>query len=138
MITNEEVFEKIESFEQSSKGLIESIAELLRDGKRNRFFIRLLALSLVFDIGLSLGLGFVAYKARDASQKAARATTQVALAKSLTKLNCDSANDTRAAARHVWAFILTEEGKGSVTKAEKDQVAGLKKTILVAYAPHIC
>lgn len=104
---------------------------------RSRQVIRFLAISLVFDILLSLGLGYVANRALNASRDATRATasaTAATVANAATiKANCLAANESRALNLEMWEnLVKLVPARDPQSQATLDDIVALARRTFVA------
>lgn len=103
----------------------DAIDHLTRASRRNLLLIRLLAVSIAFDLFLSMGLGIVAFRANQTAEQAnslqARART-----------TCLSGNETRAGQIQLWHYILDLPPSTPRTEAQQQQVEQFR-----AYLDHL-
>lgn len=97
-------------------------------GTRSRRLIRAAAVSIVLDIILSLGLGYISFQARDASQNAATAI----------KTNCLSGNEARKNQIDLWTSIFALPSTKPPTEQAARDYEGLKLHIQQIFAPRDC
>lgn len=98
---------------QSNNQIAESnkrIGELGLSNKRNRHLIAALAVSLMFDLVLSIVLGITAVNASTASHKAAKASAAASQVSTQNAANavalCHATNDSRASAKALWTHVI--------------------------------
>ncbi len=114
------------------------IVNLTAYGRRNRRLIRLLAVSLVLDVVLSLGLGWVAFNAKEASDSARRATTAAALVATDAHATCLTSNEARAVQHDLWKYVLNVPPSRPLTATESGQRAQFRTYIDATLAPRDC
>jgi hypothetical protein len=117
-------------------GLRTDTQELRSYGTRNRRLIRIVAVSLIFDVLLSLGLGFAVHHAQEASDRAGRAA-------SATVVTCRSSNEARAVQTDLWDYIFTQFAQSiDQSPAESAEravnIAKFKAYIATAFAQKDC
>lgn len=102
-------------------------------GRRNRHLIWGLAISLVFDVLLSVAL-FVTFVAVGNAQNAADRNRQTQIA------TCESGNQFRQVSSNLWTYILDTAAKNpeNQTEARRKQIADFRTYMLSAYAARDC
>src|SRR5688500_20157801 len=104
MLTNEnadaELVDAVRGMTTELAGLRTDTQELRAYGKRNRSLIRMVAASVIFDVLLSVGLGYAVYRAQEASSRPEAAA-------SATDVTCRSNNEARAVPTDLWDYIHT-------------------------------
>lgn len=105
-------------------GLLDDIVNLER---KNRIWIRLLAVMFVFNIGLSvlLGIGFI-----QGHNTAYKASTAV--------VNCKASNQSRIIQTRLWEYILAIPSQSPQTDAQRAQVATFRSFLADAFKPIDC
>lgn len=98
-----------------------------KTSKKHQLFIRLLSLSMAFDIFLSIALGTVGLTAHQAAEAAAKNQKQFCLA----------SNETRKVQRELWTTILTTTSQGT-TDEQEGQRAQFKAYIDRVFADRVC
>ena len=88
-----------------------------------RHLTKLVALSVVFDIVLSFGLGYGIHRANSAQGKANNAVV----------VNCQAANDSRKNITDLWGQVLP-----LLAKTDAEQTLKIKDFISTAYAQRDC
>lgn len=135
MIERDELTMAVGGLIGSIDGLRAEVADTRLYGAHNRKLIRLVAVSVVFDIGLSLGLGAIAVQSRHASDKATRASSTLVV-------NCLSGNESRKIQADLWNTVLQFPAPAAETPAAKTQreatTAKFKEYIATAFAPRDC
>lgn len=116
-------------------GLPVEIKALARHITRTRRMVRLLAISVVVDVVLSVVVGVVAFKAEQATNDANQARRAVVA-------SCVSGNAARAVQRDLWGFILSLPPPPTLTPAEAAsraaQTSQLKAYIATNLAARDC
>lgn len=115
--------------------LSNNVGSLASTTTTNRRYIRMLAISLVFDICLSFGLGFATYKANEASHKANRAADALAL---VQKSSCIAGNTTRGIDLNLWDFVLDLPVTQPRTDDQRKEVAQLRAYVIKAFGQRAC
>lgn len=125
----------VEALRDETRALRESINSYAAESNRTKRVLRLLAVSIAFDITLSVGLGGLAIKADHAARVAARANNAV-------RAGCLAGNDFRKAESELWGFILSLPPQPGLTDAQKaTQQANtdkFKAYVASAFAPRQC
>lgn len=119
--------------DESMVGLTGEIHYLRKYGRRNRHLIWGLAISLVFDLALSVLLFFVFVVAGNANEAAERnRQSQIA--------SCESGNQSRQVSSNLWLYILDTASKNpeNQTEAKRRQIEDFRAYMLNAYAPRDC
>lgn len=97
-------------------------------GTRSRRLIRAAAISIVLDVVLSLGLGWISFQAREASHNAATAI----------KTNCVSSNEARKTQIDLWTAVFALPSTKPPTEQAARDYDWLKAHISVIFAPRDC
>jgi len=117
------------------------ISELGQASKRQRLLIRILAVSVAFDIVLSLGLGVAFLRARQADNRSRTAAAAVALQvtanNAQARATCLASNATRALATQGWDYLLTQSEIGA-SPAMTERAEALRTHIDALYVPQSC
>lgn len=120
---------------ESIDGLRGEVADTRLYGTHNRKLIRLVAVSVFFDVALSLGLGAIAIQSRHASDKATRASSTLVV-------NCLSGNESRRIQTDLWKTVLQFPAPANETAEAKrqreEQTQKFKDYIGVAFAQRDC
>lgn len=121
--------------DEAVRTIQEPVRQLYTTAEQHRRTIRVLTVSLVFDILLSLGLGAGLYRANVASLQAKQAQ----------KAACESGNEFKRLDLQRWNFIINLSASNPVpnqTPAQKQQAAANLKTfqnfLSIADAPRSC
>lgn len=118
--------------EQSMTGLTAELKELRTYGHRNRSLIWALALSLLLDVLLSVGLGVVAIQARDATSLAKRNVEAA-------RVTCESGNEARRVSRQLWTYVLDLAATNpDQTPAQRRQLAQIRSVLVTVYVDRDC
>lgn len=114
-------------------GLKSEIRELHVYGRRNRHLIWGLAVSLVFDVLLSVAL-FITFITAGNAQDTADRNRQAQVS------SCESGNQTRQASVSLWTYILdtVEKSPQNQTEERRKQIADFRHYMLDAYASRDC
>lgn len=97
-------------------------------GTRSRRLIRAAAISIVLDVFLSLGLGWISFQAREASHNAATAI----------KTNCISSNEARLTQIDLWTAVFALPQARPLTPEAAIAYDNLKTHIHTIFAPRDC
>lgn len=134
--SNKAIGESNERIADSNK----AIAQLNKSGQRSRHLIIALAVSLLFDIVLSVILGFTAVSASNSSDKATIASRGAAAAAAANAASahalCLATNDSRASGKAIWDHVLgLVVPQSAASRAVIDEV---KHLVAKTYAPRVC
>lgn len=91
---------------------------------RQRRLIRLMAVSLVLDVCLSLGLGALFLKANSSDEK--------------TRASCLAGNETRASQVTLWDHVIGELRGPSPTPERAHQLDDFRTFVLTTFEPRVC
>ncbi len=113
-------------------GSVETLANETRDlrqqNKKHQFLIRLLGISVAFDLVLSGALGWIGVTAVNASDQAAAAATAAATNQ---RNFCIASNETRKSQVDLWTYVLgqspTPAGQEATRENFRDYVAEVFK-----------
>lgn len=111
--------------------LNKAVSTLINDAKRSKRRVRLLAISLLFDLLLTLGLGVVSVKTHNAAVQAE--TNKAALLRS-----CQTTNEARANNAVLWDYLLALQPEKPLTPNEikfRTEFTALK---VKTFAPRDC
>jgi hypothetical protein len=114
------------------------VGDLETYGKTNRRFIKLLALTALFDIVLSLGLGGVAWKAVDATHSAQSAKAASVTNAANAHQTCLSNNDARAQVLAGWTKVFHLFSTPRTTVSGRATITSLQQYFDHLYAPRDC
>lgn len=92
----------------------ESIQVLVKDAHRRKRQLRILTVSVILDIILSLVLGFVTWKTNELAQLAQK--TEDALI-----ANCEIVNDSRDKQRELWGYVISLTPQQPRTPEQQDR-----------------
>lgn len=101
----------VRGLQDDMQGLSNEIRDLKKQNIRSRNYIRMLAMSLVFDICLSVGLGLVAWRTNHSAEQARQATIAA----------CESGNNVRKAELQLWDYVLSFPPTQTETPQQKAQ-----------------
>jgi hypothetical protein len=109
------------------------IRELHVYGRRNRHLIWGLAVSLVFDVLLSVAL-FITFITAGNAQDTADRNRQTQIS------TCESTNAARQVSSNLWLYILDAAAKTpeNQTEERRKQIADFRTYMLNSYAPRDC
>lgn len=131
----DELVDAVRGMTDELAGLREDTQKLRSYGQRNRHLIKVVAVSVVFDVVLSAGLGFAVWRAQVASDRAAAAA-------SATVVTCRSGNEARALQTQLWNFILALPPRPDETPDQRalreESVGKFKIYVANAFAPRDC
>lgn len=135
MIERDELIMAVGGLVNSIDGLRSEVSDARLYGARNRKLIRWVAVSVFFDIALSIALGTVAIQSRHASEQASRASSTIVV-------NCLSGNETRRIQSDLWNTVLQFPAPPNETpeakKNREEQTAKFKAYIETAFKPRDC
>ncbi len=123
---NAELDKKIESTD-----LPNAVDTLLKDAKSRRRQIKLLALTVAFDVLLTIGFGYITLKTHDIATKAD--SNSAAIVRS-----CESTNESRANNKKLWDYILALPPRTERTPAQTEQLADFQAFVDKTFAPRNC
>lgn len=104
-------------------------------GKRSRHLIRLLWASVIFDLVLSIALGFIGITARTASERATAATAASKVTANNQHQTCLSGNEARALTVQLWDYVLASPLPRT---DDAQKVADFRKFLDQTFAPRVC
>lgn len=142
------------SLSEQAGALIASVGEMRKDvnrlsasnvvlakrARRNVVLIRALAISVIFDVMLSVGLGLVALNAHDASVRASNATSVASQTKQSQLAVCTAGNSARAGQVELWDYVLTllNLGNANQTPAQKAYLTAFQNYVDRLFAARDC
>lgn len=109
----------------------ESIQILLKDARRRKQQVRLLTVSVIFDIFLSIGLAWFAYQANRTAELA-QSNKDAVIA------NCEVSNESRKNNRELWAFAFSFPPDPPRTDIENQRVEQFKAYIAKTFVERNC
>jgi hypothetical protein len=131
--------EAADRLERSMSALTAEMQSLGAYGKRNRHLIVGLAISLVLDLALSVVVWMVAAQAREASDRAAEASSAASLNRQAQVVTCESGNEARAAQVRLWSTVLDLSAQVSPQTPERARAADEFRAYVVrTFAPRDC
>ena len=119
--------------EESVRGLKDEVVALRTYGRRNRHYIAAIAVSLVFDVALSIVVFVVAVQLVKTNDLAtANLQTQIA--------TCESSNESRQVSTNLWNYVLDTAGRNPDNQVgeRKQQIEDFRAYMQRAYAPRDC
>jgi len=112
-------------------GVTRDVENLMRASKRSLLLIRVLFVSVVFDVLLSVALGLVAIRADTAANQANSVQRrQVA--------TCLAANEARAAQIALWTYILDLPSTAPNTPEQQQRIKQFRAFVATTFAPRKC
>lgn len=109
----------------------ESIQVLIKGAHRSKRNFRILTASVVFDLILSIALGYFAYKA---SETASLAQSN----KNAVIANCETANDSRRNNKALWNFVFALPPTQPPTPEQTERIERFKKFVNKTFAERDC
>lgn len=124
---------QVQNLANRAEALTDEAARLHQYGKRNRHLIRGVIISLAFDLLLTCGGLWVAYRANQAHD----AATQVHQVQVST---CVATNQTRAQNAQLWydIVLIAEQNATQRTAKQRQQIDQFKAQINTVFAPRDC
>jgi hypothetical protein len=107
------------------------IDTLVKASRRNLLLIRILGVSLAIDVLLTVGFGWVAWRADLTARQAASLQAQA-------HATCLSGNEARAGQRQLWHYILDLPPTAPRTPAQQEQAVAFGAYIDDIFAPRRC
>ena len=108
-----------------------SIETLAKDARRARRNVRLLAISIGLDFALTIALTVLSFQT---SHLANLAQTN----KAAVVQNCETANDSRAAQRQLWGYVLSLTPQQPRTPEQQDRVNEFAKFVDETFKARDC
>jgi hypothetical protein len=93
--------ERSDALDERLAGSVAAIEALTQSGRHQRIMLRVLTVSLVLDIVLSVGLGFVAFQAQRLAAEATSLRQQ-------QRATCLAGNEARAGQITLWHHVLSD------------------------------
>lgn len=124
--------------EESMAGLGSELKATREYGHRNRHLIWVLAVSLVFDIIMSVLFAFVAVQASNASDRATKATSAAAQNRQNARVSCIAGNEARAAQVNLWTYVLDLSERPNQTPDQTKRIDDFRKYIHIVFAQRDC
>jgi hypothetical protein len=109
----------------------DQIAALFRADGRRKFEVRILAVSLLLDVFLTIGFGYVTIQTRELAAQAE--SNKVALVR-----NCETANDSRRNNLILWDYLLALPTPPGSTLEQQKTRDGFKAFVEKTFAPRNC
>lgn len=107
-------------------------------GHRNRHMIWALAISLMFDILMSVLFAFVAIQASNASDRATEATSAAAQNRQNARVSCIAGNEARAAQVNLWNYVLDLSRRPNETPEQTKRIDDFRKYVHIVFAQRNC
>lgn len=113
------------------------IRDLRAESRKSKRLIRLLGVSVGFDLLLSVALGAIGATAHQASDRATEAAAATATAQYET---CLAGNESRKGQRELWGYILqlSSQGDASQTEAGRQRLEDFRAYVERVFAPRDC
>lgn len=109
----------------------QSIQVLVKDAARSKRRMRILTISVIFDILLTIGLATVSFKTSELAHLA-QSNKQAVLA------NCQTANESRKNNRDLWEFAFSLPPNQPPTPEQTQRIAEFKKFVAKTFAERDC
>lgn len=111
--------------------LNEAVTTLVKDAKKRRRQLRWLALSIVFDLLLTVGLGYLSVQTHRAASKAE--DNHTALIR-----NCETSNEARANNKQLWDYLLNLPTPNAPTLQQKEVRNQFSVFVGKTFSPRNC
>jgi hypothetical protein len=108
-----------------------AIRDLERAGRRSWLVLRVVVVSLIFDLILSAGLTYTAWQARMTAERAQSNEVRIRTA-------CMTINETHAQERQLWEYVLRIPPTTPQTPESLKQRADFEAYVNHLYAPRDC
>lgn len=109
----------------------QAIDTLIKDAKRRKRHVRLLAISLALDVLLTVAFGYISIRTADLASKAD--SNRAALVRS-----CETANQSRSDNREIWDYVLELSQRPSTTPAEQETRDKFVAKVNETFKPRNC
>lgn len=109
----------------------ESVAVLMKDAKARKLQVRILLVSVILDILLTVGLTVVSIKTSDVAHLA-QSNREAVFA------NCQTSNDSRHNNRILWDYLLALPPEQPQSDQQKLQIAKFKEFVATTFAERDC
>lgn len=129
----EAALEEAKKLNKSIIDLGDDTKALTKYGHRNRLLIRLLTVSFIFDLILSMALSIVVLRANDTANKASNTATQLQTTKSSQYETCLSSNKARATNIGLWNSVFDTIGE-----ARLPEIPELRRQVEASFAQRDC
>lgn len=116
---------------QVASDLTTAVNGLRQAVARSQLFIRLITVSLIFDVTLSIILGIVAYNANSASQAASNASSALVV-------NCRASNQARNTLKTTIDYLFSVPSQTPRTPAQQQEINQIKATVDARLAQTDC
>lgn len=109
----------------------ESIRILVKDANKSKRRFRILTISVILDILLTIGLAYLSFKTSETAHLAQ--TNKAALI-----ANCETANESRKNNRDLWEFAFSLTPTQAQTDEQKAQNQKFKDFVAITFAQRDC
>lgn len=109
----------------------EQIATLTAADSRRRGQVRLLAISLVLDLLLTIGFGFVTVRTNRLANQAENNRDSILR-------NCITANESRANNKKLWDYLFVQTASNPRTPQQAEAIAEFRDFVNETFAPRDC
>lgn len=109
----------------------EAIQVLVKDAHRRKRQVRILAVSVVLNILLTAGFGFLTYKTNQIASLAQSNQDAVVA-------NCEVANESRKNQRELWAYVISLTPSQPRTEEETTRVDAFQEFVNKTFAERDC
>lgn len=109
----------------------ESIQVLVKDAHRSKRRMRILTVSVILDILLTIGLAAVSFKTSELAHLA-QSNKNAVIA------NCETANESRKNNRDLWEFAFTLTPEQPPTPEQAERTAKFKEFVAKTFAERNC
>lgn len=114
---NDELNEKLDGTD-----LPKAVQVLVKDAKKRKRQVRLLAISITLDIILTLGLAFLSLQTRELAAKAENNHNAIVR-------NCETSNDARSRNKELWDFAFNLPATSVPTAQQQDNIDKFKAKV---------
>lgn len=127
---DDDLIERSDKLDERIAGSV-SIDDLAKASRRNRVLIRLLAFSVALDVLLSIGLGALAWQARQVADQANSIQARA-------YATCQASNEARAGQVQLWHYLLDLTSASPRTPEQQRQVGEVRAYVDHLFAPRRC
>lgn len=129
----EKAIEEAAKLNHSISSLSKDTKELASYGHRSRTLIRLLVVSFIFDLFLSVIIGVVVVKANDTAGKAQDTASQLHITQVAQSETCQASNKARATNVALWNNVFDTIGE-----ARLPEIPELRRQVAESFAQREC